>query len=93
MKYETLKGKTLDLSSFGEKENELVDWLKEEYNSARSWKEFHMRTSQGVVNEAKKLIGDQWQKHYLVTIQIDLAANKGAALGELLGKNSRMFYK
>jgi hypothetical protein len=91
MKYETLKGELLDLSSF--EENELVGWLRREYDSAKSWIEFHQRTSNGVIEEAKRLVGEKWQGHYLVTIQADLAANKGAELGELKGKNSRMFYE
>jgi hypothetical protein len=92
MKYETIDGITIDLSDTNLNDPKLIDWLKEEYKSSKSWTEFVSRTGHGVENETKRLFGKQWQSHPLYIMRLDLVANKSIEKGEARGTMSRMFY-
>ncbi|MBI4448813.1 hypothetical protein HY641_02180 [Candidatus Woesearchaeota archaeon] len=91
MKYVSLTGEVYDLGPLSQKEHKLIEWLRHEYDVARSWIAFHDRTSHGIIAAARCLNPDHWQEHLLYKIQLDLTGNKGIELGELRGSISQMF--
>lgn len=90
MIYRTLKGVEYDISSLPSEEQKLFSWMWEEYRSARTWTEFHQRTSQGIIEAAKAAKDLEWQNHPLYNIQLDLTANAGVKLGEMGSELSDM---
>ncbi len=83
--YRTNNGTEYNVSKSNQKENELFDWMKEEYKTCRSWIEFQQRTAHGIIEFAKKSQKD-WQNHPLFLIQLDLVGKKGIETGELRGE-------
>ncbi len=64
--------------------------MVQEYERARSWASFEMRTAHGIIETAKAARGEQWQSHPLYRIQKDLMGNVGVRQKELAGEISDM---
>jgi hypothetical protein len=90
-KYRSREGVDFDLSQFSEEDNKHLNWVLGEYETAKSWLSFQNRTAHGVIEYAKKQVGDDWQSHPLYKIQLDLIGNIGIQNNELKGEISDMF--
>lgn len=88
--YYKTKEQEYDLAKFTEEERKHLEWLLREYHRAMSWVSLCNRTSRPTVTLAQKINGEQWQKHPLYNIQLDLLANAGIKNGEFKGDLSDM---
>lgn len=83
MSYKTMDGIVYDLSRFSPEEIRLYEWLQGEAQEASSWTGFCERTSPGIIDAAKRAMGERWSEYPLFQIQSDLIGRVGIRLGEL----------
>ena len=90
MLYRTGEREEFDLSPLPDVEWRLFYYMVYEYERARSWAAFEMRTAHGIIEAAKAALGKEWQSHPLYRIQKDLMGNVGVRQKELRGEISDM---